>query len=246
MSEKMGQRVGHRILERNGPVRVVSVPNFRPASKDHLSFDGNKVFEAGRDRLHVARETLSQTLNQANRLIELVQFVRSLRLPSPEEANPRRCSSVHEVVTEVLRALDYEFVPSRITVLKILPSDFPRLPISPDHAESVFFQLILRARRAIGAEAGMITIEAKEKCPDRLGPAQAHRLQIRITDTGPGLSAGELTLSFDPFFTDESKTQVTVIGIYMARKIMELNGGVLRVESSPRGSSFYADFPVLQ
>jgi PAS domain S-box-containing protein len=61
------------------------------------------------------------------------------------------------------------------------------------------------------------------------------RIRISIIDTGPGLSAGKLAQLFQPFnrLGQESSTeQGTGIGLVMSKRLVELMGGVISVEST--------------
>ncbi|MDR1558068.1 MAG: response regulator [Tannerellaceae bacterium] len=75
-------------------------------------------------------------------------------------------------------------------------------------------------------------------------------LEIRVSDTGVGIPAQDLPYIFQRFFqspTHSAHKEGTGIGLYMAKKYVELHGGQIRVESDEEsGTSFIVTLPVEQ
>jgi signal transduction histidine kinase/ligand-binding sensor domain-containing protein/CheY-like chemotaxis protein/AraC-like DNA-binding protein len=74
-------------------------------------------------------------------------------------------------------------------------------------------------------------------------------LEIRVSDTGVGIPAQDLPYVFQRFFQSSTcaRKEGTGIGLYMAKKYVELHGGVIRVESDGEsGTSFIVNLPVEQ
>jgi signal transduction histidine kinase len=75
------------------------------------------------------------------------------------------------------------------------------------------------------------------------------RVEIGVSDTGPGIAATDREMIFEEFEqTDEGrKAEGTGLGLPLSRKLVELHGGRLWVESEPgRGSSFRFTLPIRQ
>ena len=74
------------------------------------------------------------------------------------------------------------------------------------------------------------------------------RLHIRVTDTGPGIAPEQHEEIFKPFSQTgdkQSQLQGTGLGLSITRKIVELMGGGIRLDSCPcEGSCFYVEIPV--
>lgn len=66
-------------------------------------------------------------------------------------------------------------------------------------------------------------------------------IEIRISDTGPGISPYLLDKIFDPFFT--TKEEGTGLGLPVCHKIIHEMGGNIRVSSKGYGATFYLTFP---
>jgi signal transduction histidine kinase len=72
-------------------------------------------------------------------------------------------------------------------------------------------------------------------------------VEIAVVDTGPGIPAEDLETIFEEFeqTTDGKKAEGTGLGLPLARKLVELHGGRLWVDSEVgRGSTFHFTLPV--
>jgi signal transduction histidine kinase len=69
---------------------------------------------------------------------------------------------------------------------------------------------------------------------------------IEVTDSGPGIPAGELTQIFDEFHRVEAQRHVagTGLGLTIAHRIVSLHDGHIEVESPPgHGATFRVCLP---
>ena len=75
-------------------------------------------------------------------------------------------------------------------------------------------------------------------------------LRIQVTDTGPGIAKEHFDLLFTPFErlgAERSTIEGTGIGLALSRRLAEVMGGTLGVESTVgRGSTFWVEFPVVE
>ncbi len=88
-------------------------------------------------------------------------------------------------------------------------------------------------------EGGRVVVETRAGGDDRL--------QLRVRDTGPGIPPERLADLFQPFNrlgAEHSEIEGTGIGLTLTRRIVEMMGGTLEVESTPgSGSTFWIDLP---
>lgn len=78
---------------------------------------------------------------------------------------------------------------------------------------------------------------------------QGDRIEIRISDTGPGIDPEDLPHVFDRFYrADKSRTRTTGgsgLGLAIVRSLVELHGGTVSVESKPgEGTCFTVSLPL--
>ena len=137
----------------------------------------------------------------------------------------REKCAIHDI------ALELNLSPAALTL---------ELNVDERRLKQVMYNLLSNANK-FTPDGGTITINADQK---------DGRLQVSITDTGIGLSAENLNRVFDEFFQVESgltdKTPGTGLGLPLTRRIIELHGGEIRVESEceGKGSCFTFTMPI--
>ncbi|MDH5253088.1 MAG: HAMP domain-containing histidine kinase, partial [Nitrospira sp.] len=68
--------------------------------------------------------------------------------------------------------------------------------------------------------------------------------QVRVSDTGCGISADLLDRIFEPFFTTKPPGKGTGLGLYNIKNVIQHMHGTIEVESHVgRGSTFTITFP---
>jgi signal transduction histidine kinase len=67
---------------------------------------------------------------------------------------------------------------------------------------------------------------------------------VQIADDGPGVPSDMLPLIFEPHATTKARGGGLGLGLFLAKRIAELHGGELTVESSVgRGAKFVLSLP---
>ena len=73
------------------------------------------------------------------------------------------------------------------------------------------------------------------------------RINIRIRDTGKGISKENLPRIFDPFFTTKDVGKGYGLGLFITHDIILRHKGTIRVESSPdKGTIFVISLPAAE
>jgi signal transduction histidine kinase len=128
---------------------------------------------------------------------------------------------------------------SRGEVELSLTTEPQEITISADgrRVRQIVFNLVSNAVKFTPRD-GRIDVSA------RLGDGQ---VEITVADTGPGIAPDELETIFEEFkqATDGKRAEGTGLGLPLSRKLVELHGGRLWVESEPgQGSTFRFTLPV--
>jgi signal transduction histidine kinase len=116
-----------------------------------------------------------------------------------------------------------------------LDDGLPRPWGIPDQLSQVFLNLFLNAFDAMPESGGTLAISSS---------GQGKRVEIAIRDNGSGIPEGEMSKLFTPFFTTKDVGKGTGLGLHVCEGIMRRHGGEIRVESSPRGSTFTVVLPL--
>jgi two-component system NtrC family sensor kinase len=120
------------------------------------------------------------------------------------------------------------------TVTKDL-SDLPKIKGYPQQLNQVFMNILVNAGQAI-PEKGEIQIRTR---------ASDGHVEIRIQDTGTGISPENLKKIFDPFFTTKEIGKGTGLGLHVVHSIVEKHRGTVEVTSEVgRGTTFTISLPV--
>jgi signal transduction histidine kinase len=123
-----------------------------------------------------------------------------------------------------------------VELVALLDPDVSHVQADPTQVEQVIVNLAVNARDAM-PNGGSVTIETSDVRTD-----DGDFVELRMTDTGVGMTDVERQQLFDPFFT--TKEGGTGLGLATVYGIVEQSGGTIEVDSAPgRGSTFTIRLP---
>ena len=130
-----------------------------------------------------------------------------------------------------------------------LDPDLDRVSVDPGQMQQAILNLISNARDVL-TEGGQVNLETRMievrpgnlTHPLRFSPGQY--VQLRVTDTGPGMPDDVRRRVFEPFFTTKQGNEVTGLGLSTTYGIVTQSGGHIVVESEPgEGARFLIFLP---
>jgi two-component system sensor histidine kinase PilS (NtrC family) len=187
-----------------------------------------------RDEVDLAtdeRELMDLIVRESDRLNRIIDGVLDY---TRDHSGSRVVHDVSITAREVLRLLSHD---QQLMLGKTFLLDFPEdrdflAEVEEGGLKQVFLNLAKNALQAMGV-GGILRVT---------GEAHEGRIYVTFKDTGPGIASHELEEIFKPFHT--TKRGGTGLGLSIASRIVEGNGGVIRVRSTPGvGTAFTVELP---
>jgi signal transduction histidine kinase len=166
-------------------------------------------------------QDLREAAERANRVIsEMLEFARPGALSLQSE-------DFQLVAERALGFVKLEISRKQINVVRHWCEPAPRLSLDRNKMEQVLVNVLMNAIQAT-PERGTLTLRTR---------VNASEFIAEIDDTGTGISAAHQAKLFEPFFTTKPIGQGTGLGLSVARQIIQLHGGTLRLANRPNGGA---------
>jgi len=166
-----------------------------------------------------------------SRAAEIVDRIRSFYTKSPPQ---RELVDANGIIHEILTLLDDEATRSSVAVRAELATEARTTMADRVQLQQVFMNLMLNAIEAMKDLGGELTVKSR---------LEEGHLLFSVSDTGPGLPAGNGEQIFSAFFT--TKPHGSGMGLAISRSIVESHGGRLWATSNDgRGATFYFTLPI--
>jgi two-component system sensor histidine kinase PilS (NtrC family) len=175
-----------------------------------------------------ARALAQIVSRESERLDHIIKDLLEYARPAPLVLQPMNLA---DTLDEVLALLQHRPLADSVRLLR----DYGRaLPVDadPQRMRQVFWNLCLNAVEAM-PEGGELSVRAR---------TEPRRVEVRISDTGRGILAGDLPHIFEPFFS--TKLEGSGIGLALVHRIVQDHGGDIDVLSTMgRGTTFTITLP---
>lgn len=170
---------------------------------------------------------------EVDRLDDVVGEYLSYAKPAPSKVAE---SDIGDIVATVIRQIKYQCDERGIKII-FEQKEVAPINADPNKLRQVFLNILLNAIQAMP-----IGGEIKIGC-HQINDDSGNRLEIRIADTGPGISPENLTKIFDPFFS--TKAHGTGLGLATAQAIVSEHNGKITAESTlGKGTTFIIRLPM--
>jgi two-component system, NtrC family, sensor histidine kinase HydH len=189
----------------------------------------------GRDLQQKTLTTLDEIIQQVDRVQKRMRGLLNFAKPMEPRQTPVEINSLLSDIVDVLRP---RFGEAGVSLQLDLEKSLPKAQLDANHVEQIFMGLITNALEAT-PKGGRVTIRTNTFKGN--GPTTS--INISIEDTGEGIPVDSRERVFDPFFT--TKPDGTGIGLPLAKKFVERNGGKIIVsDGTSGGAKFDVMFPV--
>jgi PAS domain S-box-containing protein len=195
------------------------------------------------DRKRLAEHLVNGVKSLNMILTNLLYFFRGPLEPTPMEID------LHRFLSEFLEDMAHVMEKNRVTLMKNLARETITLHGDPELLKQLFLNLQLNAIQAMpdGGTMEIATCLIREKVeiltPRQTDSSPGALLEVRVSDTGPGIPEDIQSRIFDPFFT--TRDRGAGLGLAIAHNIMEAHGGTIRVGSGRgQGATFLMTFPL--
>ena len=185
---------------------------------------------AGDDPLH---KDLDMVKLGFDRIAEIVRRLRAFYSPAGEGMEP---TDVNGVVERVLALVGHQFSLGNVKVKTELAEQELQVLGSAGQLEQVLINLALNAQEAM-PQGGELMVRTTRR--DNV-------VQLRVSDTGHGMSEEEMGELFKPFYGGKGGTGLG-LGLWISHNIIEGHGGSIEVESQVgEGTTFTISLPAYQ
>lgn len=170
---------------------------------------------------------LQRIMEQVDRVQKRMQGL--LNFARPMEPHPAPVE-LNLLIQDVIDTLRPRFADAGVQTKLELASNMPKPILDANHAEQVLMGLVTNALEATPRN-GTVTIRTKTQPGNGAGP----QVVVSVEDTGDGIPPENRQKVFEPFFT--TKSYGTGIGLPLAKKFVERNGGKIAIADTPSGGA---------
>ena len=153
------------------------------------------------------------------------------------EASPHKPISVTQIVREVVKGVEPMAVQSGVELQCDICDDSCTLLGDSVQIMRAIQNVIINAIQASAEKKGPVAVNCASK---------DFYVDVRVEDTGYGITPAQLAKIFDPYFTTKQGKSGTGLGLYITKKVIEDHHGSIKVDSKPEiGTTFTIRLPLL-
>ncbi len=153
------------------------------------------------------------------------------------EAAPPRLISVSNIVREVVASVGAMAKESPVELKCDVTDDPCSLTGEAVQITRAIQNVIINAIQASAESKGTVEVNCIRK---------DFYVDVRVADTGHGISVEQISKIFDPYFTTKQGKSGTGLGLYITKKVVEDHSGSIKVDSTPAvGTAITIRLPLL-
>ena len=182
--------------------------------------------------MHKNLKVIEKETKRCKNIIDnLMKFAR-------QEKTVREPMEVNRVVEDAAAIVDHQLSINQVRLEKDLAENLPSILGNANQIQQVLMNLMINAQQAMNGKPGQVCLKTSLPDPDHV--------EIRISDTGPGMPPEVQAKIFEPFFTTKAAGKGTGLGLSVTYGIIKDHKGEIRVKSEPgQGATFIISLPVM-
>ena len=190
-----------------------------------------------KQRTHEEKENLLVIQYQVNRISNILKRMLSLSRPATGDY---KWTDINQLVDNTLSLVGFDRRAKSVTIKNITSPDLPIVWLNPQHFEQVLLNIFLNSLDAMNAKSDeqehvlMITRELNDGM-----------IEIRIRDTGIGMSPEVCKRAFESFFTTKEIGKGTGFGLFISYNLIaEIDGTIEMNSELGKGTTVIVRIPV--
>ena len=146
---------------------------------------------------------------------------------------------LNDAVLSVMAITRQQLLNQAIELELKLDEDLPRVLGDKNQIEQVLLNFISNARDAmLESPQKLLTIQTGLN-------QRGNQVELKVSDTGVGMTPEEIEQIFNPFFTTKDSDKGIGLGLSISYRIVEAHQGTIKVKSQPnKGTTFILGLPV--
>ncbi|MCF8087691.1 MAG: response regulator [Desulfotignum sp.] len=191
-------------------------------------------------------ENLQEVYAAGKRAKELVKQILAFARQSDETMHPIEMGPVAREVLKFIRS----FIPATIEIRQTITTD-SLIMGNPTQIHQMLMNLCTNAAQAMEETGGVLDVSLKDVCIDKdtlpVGMNPGEYIEIKVSDTGPGIDPDIIELIFEPYFTTKPPGEGTGMGLAVVHGIVDACGGRISVDSTlGKGAVFTIRLPIAE
>jgi signal transduction histidine kinase len=183
------------------------------------------------------KEQLLVIQYHVSRISNILRRMLSLSRPATGEY---KWTDINSLIANTISLINFDKRANSVTIDNNATIKLPRLWLNPQHFEQVFLNIFINALDAMNVKP--------YETEHLLRIARALKddvIEIRISDTGIGMSPEVCERAFDSFFTTKEIGKGTGLGLFISRNLVREVDGTVELESEPgKGTTVIIRIPL--
>lgn len=181
--------------------------------------------------LHKNLEIIEKETKRTKTIIDnLMKFAR-------QEKAMQEPIDINKVVEDAMAIVNHQLTINQVNPHMELAQPLPRIIGNANQLQQVLMNLMINAQQSMDGKPGEVKVSTRL--------LDSRGVEIRVSDTGPGIPKEIQAKIFEPFFTTKPIGKGTGLGLSVTFGIIRDHKGEIRVESEPgQGATFIIELPM--